>query len=82
MIEKLSKYYKQDILYADRGYDSENIFKICFKKLKAYPLILQRRLDVPKHRRKGTYRKLCITNHKNHKGFTIAVFIRCLGIVN
>ena len=60
MIEKLSKYYKPDILYADRGYDSENIFKICFEKLKAYPLILQRRLDVPKHRRHGTYRKLTV----------------------
>jgi transposase len=60
MIIKLSKYYKPNILYADRGYDSENIFKICFEKLKAYPLILQRRLDVPKHRRHGTYRKLTI----------------------
>ncbi|MBD3354794.1 hypothetical protein GF361_02305 [Candidatus Woesearchaeota archaeon] len=34
-----------------------NLFKLCFEKLKAYPLILQRRLDVPKHRRKGEYRK-------------------------
>ena len=60
MIKKLSKYYKPDILYADRGYDDNNIFKLCFEKLKAYPLILQRRLDVPKHRRSGTYRKLTI----------------------
>ena len=60
MIKKLSKYYKPDILYADRGYDSENIFELCFEKLKAYPLILQRRLNIPKHRRHGTYRKLTI----------------------
>ena len=60
MIKKLSKYYKPDILYADRGYDSENIFELCFEKLKAYPLILQRRLNIPKHRRHETYRKLTI----------------------
>ena len=30
------------------------------EKLKAYPFILQKRLDVPKHRRKGTYRKKTI----------------------
>ncbi len=57
LIKKLAKHYKPDILYADRGYDDNNIFKLCFEKLKAYPLILQRRLDVPKHRRKGNYRK-------------------------
>lgn len=57
MLIKLSKHYKPDVLYADRGYDSEELFKLCFEKLKAYPLILQKRLDVPKHRRKGTYRK-------------------------
>jgi len=58
MIKKLAKHYKPNIFYADRGYDDNNIFKLCFETLKAYPLILQRRLDVPKHRRKGTYRKL------------------------
>tara|TARA_B100000315_G_scaffold198314_1_gene189812 strand:+ start:2327 stop:2566 length:240 start_codon:yes stop_codon:yes gene_type:complete len=36
------------------------VFKAVFEKLKAYPLILQKRLDVPKHRRKGEYRKLTI----------------------
>jgi len=56
-IRKLAKHYKPEILYADRGYDDENIFNLCFEKLKAYPLILQRRLDVPKQRRKGRYRK-------------------------
>jgi len=39
------------------GYDDNEIFELCFEKLKAYPLILQRRLDVPKHRRKERYRK-------------------------
>ena len=57
LIKKLSKHYRPEILYADRGYDDNNIFKLCFEKLKAYPLILQRRLDVPKHRRNGEYRK-------------------------
>jgi len=57
LIKKLSKHYKPEILYGDRGYDDNNIFKLCIEKLKAYPLILQRRLDVPKHRRKGEYRK-------------------------
>ena len=57
LIKKLSKHYKPDILYADRGYDDNNIFKLVFENLKAYPLILQRRLDVPKNRRQGEYRK-------------------------
>ena len=57
-IIKLSKHYKPEIFYADRGYDSNNIFKLCFEKLKAYPLILQRNLHVPKHRKKGKYRKM------------------------
>lgn len=57
MIKKLALHYEPDVFYGDRGYDADSIFKLCFEKLKAYPLILQRRLDVPKHRRKGTYRK-------------------------
>jgi len=57
MIKKLSKHYEPEIFYADRGYDSNEIFELCFEKLKAYPLILQKRLDVPKHRRTGRYRK-------------------------
>ena len=60
MIKKLSKHYDPEWFYADRGYDSNEIFKLCFENLKAYPLILQRRLDIPKHRRKGRYRKLTI----------------------
>lgn len=60
MIKKLALHYKPDVFYGDRGYDANSIFQLCFEKLKAYPLILQRRLDVPKHRRKGTYRKQTI----------------------
>ncbi|MBU0456547.1 MAG: IS5 family transposase, partial [Nanoarchaeota archaeon] len=57
MIKKLSHHYKPDIFYADRGYDDNNIFRLCFEKLKAYPLIFQKNQDVPKHRRTGKYRK-------------------------
>jgi hypothetical protein len=57
MIKKLAKKYKPDIFYADRGYDDDNVFKLVFENLNAYPLILQRRLDVPKHLRRGVYRK-------------------------
>ena len=57
MIKKLASHYKPEIFYGDRGYDANSIFKLCFEKLNAYPLILQRRLDVPKHRRQGRYRK-------------------------
>ena len=57
MMKKLSKHYKPDLFYADRGYDDNNIFKLCFETLKAYPLILQKNQHVPKHRRHGKYRK-------------------------
>ena len=57
MIKKLALHYEPEVFYGDRGYDANSIFKLCFEKLKAYPLILQRRLDVPKHRRQGRYRK-------------------------
>ncbi len=60
MIKKLALHYKPEWFYADRGYDDNNIFKLCFELLKAYPLILQRNLNVPKHRRKGQYRKQTI----------------------
>lgn len=58
MIKKLAKFYKPEIFYADRGYDDDKLFELCFEKLKAYPLILQKNLHVPKHRRSGVYRKL------------------------
>ncbi len=57
MIRKLAKIYKPEVFYADRGYDDNNIFTLCFEKLKAYPLILQRNQSVPKHKREGRYRK-------------------------
>ena len=58
MIKKLAKHYEPDVFYADRGYDSNEIFQLVIEKLKSYPMILQRNLNVPKHRRKGKYRKL------------------------
>jgi len=57
MIKKLSKNYHAEAFYGDRAYDDEEIFKLVFENLKAYPLILQKRQEVPKHRRKGKYRK-------------------------
>jgi transposase len=57
LTKKLAKKYKPEAFYGDRGYDAEKLFKIIFEELGAYPLILQKRLDVPKHRRKGRYRK-------------------------
>ena len=60
MVKKLAKQYEPDVFYGDRGYDSEELFKLVFEELGAYPLILQKRVDVPKHRRKGQYRKQTI----------------------
>ena len=57
IIKKLALHYTPEVFYGDRGYDANSIFQLCFEKLKAYPLILQRNLDVPKHRRTGRYRK-------------------------
>ena len=58
LIKKLAKKYKPEILYADRGYDDNKIFGLCFEKLKAYPLILQRNVLLPKHKKEGYYRKI------------------------
>lgn len=60
LVKKLAKNYEPEVFYGDRGYDSEKLFKLVFEELGAYPLILQKRLDVPKHRRKGQYRKQTI----------------------
>ena len=57
LVKKLAKNYQPEVLYGDRGYDSEKLFKLVFEELGAYPLIFQKRLDVPKYKRKGTYRK-------------------------
>ena len=57
MTRRLAKNYRPEAFYGDRGYDAEKLFKIVFEELGAYPFILQKRLDVPKHRRKGRYRK-------------------------
>ncbi|MBS3128408.1 transposase [Candidatus Woesearchaeota archaeon] len=57
MVKKLSKHYKPKIFYADRCYDSDEMFKQVFEQLHAYPLILQKNLHIPKYKRHGTYRK-------------------------
>lgn len=57
MVKKLAKNYEPEVFYGDRGYDAEKLFKLVFEELGAYPLILQKRLDVPKYRRRGRYRK-------------------------
>lgn len=57
MIKELAKHYSPDSFYADKGYDDSNIFKLVAENLGAFPLIFQRRQDVPKHRRKGEFRK-------------------------
>jgi len=57
MIKKLANHYRPEVFYADRGYDDNKIFKLCFENLKAYPLIFQKNQHVPKYKRKGEYRK-------------------------
>jgi len=57
-IKKLGLHYHPNVFYADRGYDDNSIFRQCFEELKAYPLIFQKNQDVPKHRKKGAYRKM------------------------
>lgn len=58
MLKKLAKHYNPEILYGDRGYDDNEIFRISLEILGAYPLILQKNIFVPKHRKTGVYRKL------------------------
>lgn len=58
MVKKLSESYSPEIFYADRGYDDNELFKMVFEDLKAYPLIFQKNIDVPKHRKSGAYRKM------------------------
>jgi len=57
LARKLAKHYDPDVFYADRGYDDNNLFKVVFEELGAYPLIFQKNQDVPKHKRRGEYRK-------------------------
>jgi len=58
MLKKLAEFYSPEILYADRGYDDNEIFRISFEILEAYPLILQKNIFTPKHKKSGVYRKL------------------------
>ena len=70
LIKRLAKHYNPELFYADRGYDDNEIFKLVFEDLNAYPMILQKGLDVPKHRRSGSYRKLTYS-HNNIKNYKI-----------
>jgi hypothetical protein len=57
MLKKLFQNYKDiEIFYADRGYDKEEIFKTCVDN-NAYPMILQKHMLLPKHKKKGAHRK-------------------------
>ncbi len=58
LVKKLSKFYKPEQFYGDRGYDENSLFELVFEKLKAFPFILQKNRDVPKHRKTGEYRKM------------------------
>ena len=57
LIKKLFQNYEDiEIFYADRGYDKEKFFQICVDN-NAYPLILQKNMLLPKHKKKGMCRK-------------------------
>ena len=58
LVKKLARHHQPEIFYGDRGYDDNELFKIISEELKAYPLILQKNLHVPKHKKKGYYRKI------------------------
>jgi hypothetical protein len=57
LFKKLERKFNPEAIYADRGYDDEEIFRFIDETLKAEPLILQRRIDIQNHRRKGSYRR-------------------------
>ncbi len=57
LFKKLSKKFNPETIYGDRGYDDEKIFEFIDETLRAEPLILQRRIDIQNHRRKGHYRR-------------------------
>ena len=57
LFRKFEKKFNPESIYADRGYDDEKIFEFIDETLKAEPLILQRRIDIQNHRRKGHYRR-------------------------
>ena len=57
LFRKLEQQFNPAIIYGDRGYDDEEIFKFIDETLKAEPLILQRRIDIQNHKRSGFYRR-------------------------
>ena len=57
LFRKFEQKFNPSVIYADRGYDDEKIFEFIDEVLLATPLILQRRIDIQNHRRKGRYRR-------------------------
>jgi len=57
LLKKLFQNYDEiEILYADRGYDCEQLFQTCVDN-NTYPMILQKNIFLPKHKKKGACRK-------------------------
>lgn len=54
LLKKLEK--KPEILYADRGFDSEKNYEFTIEKLDCTPLILQKNMLKPARKCKGEYR--------------------------
>lgn len=48
---------KPKLIYADRGYDDQKIFNLIAEESEAYPLILQKNINAPLHRREGFFRR-------------------------
>jgi hypothetical protein len=57
LFRKLEQQFNPAVIYGDRGYDDEKIFEFIDDVLQATPLILQRRINIQNHRRKGIYRR-------------------------
>ena len=55
LIKKLRT--KPSILYADRGYDSEENYRFLIEEINCTPLILQKNMLKPLHKCKGDYRR-------------------------
>jgi hypothetical protein len=86
LFKKLSKKFNPKTIYGDRGYDDEQIFEFIDETLKAEPLILQRRIDIQNHRRKGHYRRkhfktfdYCEYSQRNKIETTNSMFKRRFG---
>jgi hypothetical protein len=57
LFRKLEENFNPAVIYGDRAYDDEKIFEFVDEVLQATPLILQRRINIQNHSRKGIYRR-------------------------